>query len=210
MKDIKDEAHQHRVTRWIDGELEEHEIKKMLEADPSLKEEVEATKALGDLLRSHIASERRVPLPGMFNHQILRKIEGEGEKSFWSWGSRFFSWMTLSEWGLPVAASAALLALFGIGLHVDTAGHFRSRVVHTFAPNPAHGVETRQNDETALTVITLQGLEPLSETTQVMGYFPTNSSREPLLATTTFYEGEKPPLLLAMNARGEPQLRSLR
>lgn len=199
-----------RATRWIDGEIKDSEVRDLLEAYPHLREERRAFRAMGDLLRRELEPEREVGSPGVFNRQILRRIEEEKERTFRNQAYRFFSWLTHSEWGLPLAASATLLCLLLFGFQMQEGGRFQSRVVHTFTPNPVHEASTQENGRAGVTVIELQGLAPVPETLQVMGYFPTASKEGPLMASTTYYEGDRPRLLLTMNAMGEPRLQSLR
>lgn len=199
-----------RVTRWIDGELTDQDIKDLLERDPSLVEEREAAREIGQTIRREFEAEREVPFPDMFNRQLFRRIDDERQKTVWSSASRFFSWITLSEWGLPLASSATLMMFLCVGLQFQGSRHFRSRVVHTFTPNPAHVAKTSESGAAGVTVISLQGLDPVPESTQVMGFFPTSSRKESLVAGTTYFEGKRPRLLLSLTQDGEPRLSRLR
>lgn len=199
-----------RVTRWIDGELTDQDISDLLQREPTLREQREAARGIGQRLRQEFDAEREVHFPEMFNRQILRRIEEEQKKTVWSDASRFFSWLTLSEWGLPVAASATLMLFLCAGLQFQGARHFRSRVVHTFTPNPAHAAQTKEIGRAGVAVISVQGLEPVPGSTQVMGFFPTQSRPDALAEATTFLEGEQPRLLLSLNQNGEPRLTRLR
>lgn len=200
---MKDEE---RVTRWIDGQLKNSEIKDLLEANPSLQDERHAMRKLGQMVREEIPPERDVPFPELFNRQVMKRIEEEKEKTLANRLHHFFFWLTTSDWGLPMASAATLVVLFGVGLQVQKARHFGSKVVHTFTPNPAHVAKAQENQKAGVTVISLQGLTPLPESAQILGYLPTKSNRERLMATTTFYEGKAPLVRLSMNTRGEPRL----
>lgn len=207
---MKDEADVIRVTRWMDGELRDEEIGDLLAEAPDLADQRHAMVEMGNLVREQFPPEMEVPFAEGFNRQVLRRIEEEQERSLEGKVVRLFSGVSASEWALPVAAAAALLLLLVAGLQLDRGGDFRSRVVHTYTPNPSHAAQTQAHERTGVTVIDLAGLAPIPATEQVMGYFPAGSREEPLLARTIYYdEDQRPLLVLTHTDAGEPRLRSL-
>lgn len=199
-----------RVTRWIDGELKDSEVRDLLEDHPSIEEDRHAAMEIRQRIRQEMTSESDVPFPDLFNRQILKRIEDERRGTFRNRIHSFLPWLTISGWGLPLAASATLLGLLVTGIQLQRPQPVHSKVVHTFTPNPAHIAKTREIGKVRATLIDIEGLAPLPETDQVMGYFPTESREETLMAATTYFEDGSPRLLLSMSDLGEPRLQRLR
>jgi hypothetical protein len=172
-----------RLTRWLDGELGEPEVRDLIERDPELVALRQDMERIGVSLREIFPPAEEPPFPELFNKQILRKIE-ELPANRWQAAWRLFreslaDWMNESQWALPASASALLV----VGLAVVTAaGSSRiahSEVVHTYAPHPEHSVSTDFVRRAQATVIVLEGLEAVPDDHRITGFFRSGTETGP-------------------------------
>jgi len=204
---MKDDPDVIRITKWIDGELNDTQIDDLSEELTELESDRQAIREMGEAIREQFPPEMEVPFGEIFNRQILRRIEEERKKTISARIHAFFSWMTTSEWALPATAATALVVLLLVGTRFQGGDSFGSRVVHTFTPNPAHAATTVEHRRAGVTVVDLKGLEPLPASEQVVGYVPVRSSEDVRMAKTIFYdEKDRPLLVLTTDASGEPHL----
>ena len=100
--------------KWVDGKLssdEEKQLEVLIEADPSISDELESMKSLGQDLKSEIKSSVEPPYGDFFNSQLMRKVDLEVKsqqpaKKVERW------WQSLRWAGAPAGALALVLAFF--------------------------------------------------------------------------------------------------
>ncbi|MFT5467262.1 MAG: hypothetical protein ACI8UO_002366 [Verrucomicrobiales bacterium] len=206
------ESDQHRVTRWIDGELTDDEVRDLLEQHPELLVEKTEALRLGEQLRQELPAEEEIPHPDFFNHQIEQEIQGDHPESM---PAQLFPVFQRMKWTAFAGAIVMVVLLCGMGM-----GWFggkdaaipgdRTEIVSVYAPDPNHEATVSWSKDAEATVMTISGLEPVSGTTQIAGYFPDSSTRNPGLASTTFFaENGEPLLVLTISSLGLPSIRPI-
>lgn len=204
------ESDQHRVTRWIDGELTDEDIRDLLELHPELHEEKDAAHRVGDLLRQELPADAEVPNAEFFNDSILR--EAIEEEPYPQGGpAQMFPIFERMKWIALAGCAAMVLALCGIGINAwNTAADGRNEIISAYTPNPNHEASVEYNGAADATVMTLSGLDAVPQSNVVIGFFPKTSETNRALASTTYYtEDGEPILVLTVNAFGLPTIRPI-
>lgn len=183
-----------RLTRWLDGELKDEEVKDLIARDPELIALRQDIDRIGGSLREIFPTAEEPPFPELFNKQILRKIE-ELPVNRWQAAWRLFreslgDWWNESQWALPATASALLLV--GLAAVTGAAGSrvSHSEVVHTYAPHPQHSVTTEFVRRAQATVIVLDGLEAVPDDHRIIGYFRPEAGPASGLASAVEFSSE--------------------
>lgn len=166
-----------RITRWIDGELEDAEVEDLLAANPELRGAKAKAGELGNLLRKELDNGEKIPYPDFFNHQLMKHIEdedqaaaaaGAGPEAYRDLPSgAFFPFLRLSR---KLAAYGFLLVLAGfIAWVVFSPGATGSQIVSTYTPNPDIEAKTFYSDEAEATVLLLEGLTEIPAQQEIRG-----------------------------------------
>lgn len=163
-----------RITRWIDGELDDAQIADFLASHPELRAERAAAHGVRDLLRRELESGGKMPFPDFFNRQIQRHIEEEAElearrKAYTQIPQAgFFSWFTFTR----NIAGAALLVLIGvfIGKAFFDSRAAGSQVVNTYAPDPSVAATLFYSKPANATVLVLDGLSAFPAAREITGH----------------------------------------
>lgn len=156
-------SEQERLTRWVDGELTDDDVRDLLEAHPEMKNAREDSHRIGDLLRSEIKPEEKVPHADFFNHQIQRRIESVEPERTTGWRDEltlfplFTRFRLISGFGF----TAVFLGLIAFGLGTPPAD--RSEVVMTYTPVPGATATTEYHRGAAATVIRIAGIDDVRE-----------------------------------------------
>ena len=212
-----------RITRWIDGELDDEAVADLLSAHPDLVEEKNRALELGDLLHRELAPEREaeVPYADFFSHRVRQRIlDGEQDEEDAQASER----ATLRDEAeyLPLftrlrhaAGLAFVVMLVGILTYAwfspSTTPPFGSEVVSTYAPDPSVTATTRYDSEAEATVIELEGLAEIPVAQSIAGVFP--GSYQPCgefgRTILTNPANGHPLLALAIDASGRPEITPL-
>ena len=173
--DLEDK--QQQVTRWIDGELSPEELP-AFEAHASKDPQLSAAKKQAEQLRRLLQAEmpaREIPNPEFFNSQIQRRItEGAAssapaEAAPSTSGGGILSWFR-SPFTLASAAAVILLGFFALSQNRNgstTPDH--TSVASTYTPDKEIGASHFYSDEAEATVIMLDGLAALPDSTELKG-----------------------------------------
>ena len=204
-----------RITRWIDGELDESEVEDLLAAHPELREAREAALETGRLLRKELETGDRIPFPDFFNRQVQRHIEDEQaleerKKAYAEIPeANFFSWFNFSR----NLAGAALLVLIGvfIGKAFFDSRRLGSEIVYTYAPDPSVTATMDYNADANATVLLLDGLSAIPAAREITGhrtagYIPRSGGLVP-----TLYSADNPrtAFVLVKDHRDVPTVREV-
>ena len=66
-----------KITQWIDGELDDDQVRDLLDAHPELNDLKSSTNKAGNLLRQELPLEEKLPYPDFFNHRIQQRLSEE-------------------------------------------------------------------------------------------------------------------------------------
>jgi len=178
-----------RITRWIEGELRDSDVQDLLDSDPDLHELRQSAEELGNLLRSELPPQE-IPYPDFFNHQVMRRIEREGDEpekaQIVITLPRLFASLVNGQ-GLMsgLAVVAVIFLAMGTMLFGGKAGPGHSTVVHMFSPDPEHSVAASYNNRAGATVISIDGIEPLDSNASVFTYEYKANGQGMVTQTTT-------------------------
>lgn len=167
------ERQQEQLTRWIDGELagdELREFENAVAADPQLAEAKAEAESLSRLLKADMP-ERHIPNPEFFNSQIQRRISEDAPPAKASAASAggILSWFR-SPFTLASAAAVVLLGLFALSqASGDPATSEHTSVASTYTPDKAIAASHFYSDEADASVIMLDGLAALPDSTELNG-----------------------------------------
>jgi negative regulator of sigma E activity len=187
-----------RLTRWIDGELSDADVRDLLDADPSLLEMKAEAQAIGTDLRQEFSAEETVPYADFFNHQLRQRIEEEGATNgapvTWREEAQVLPMFTRLRTAFGLAFVAMVAGVLGYTALQANRGASQTQVVRAFAPDANVIATAYWNDSAKATVLTLDGLEPIATTETVAGVTaPIDpdfewqlTERSTLLATLTF------------------------
>lgn len=158
-------------SKWIDDCLTPDEqviVDAALAEDPSLIEEVESARGLGDLMKSEFPASQEPMYPDFFNSQILNKvaqIDREGaaktaEKSSPWWARIGFAWV-------PASGLAAVLAFFA-GTKVnppeqDADFAAATELPNVYTPGGNHKTRVVANAQGEVSVIVVEGLDAIGD-----------------------------------------------
>ena len=214
---------QERITRWIDGELDDDAVADLLSAHPELAEEKNRTHELGDLLHRELAPEREaeVPYADFFGHRVRQRIlEDEAEENAaTSTGATlkdeaaYLPLFTRLRYAAGLAFVVMLVGIVGYALFTSSNGSaFGSEVVSTYTPDPAVTATTRYDSEAEATVIELEGLAEIPVGQSIAGVFP--GSYQPCgdfgRTILTDHANGHPLLALAIDSSGRPEITALK
>ncbi|MFT4547224.1 MAG: anti-sigma factor RsiW [Verrucomicrobiales bacterium] len=170
------EKNQERLTRWIDGELAGEELREFEHAaaqDPQLAEAKAEAENLRHLLQADMPA-RDIPNPEFFNSQIQRSIEEESAPAASasaapaSASGSIVSWFR-SPFTLISAAAVAVLGMFALGQNPASVSPDHSSVASTYTPDQTIDASHFYSDEADATVIMLEGLAVLPDSTDLNG-----------------------------------------
>ncbi len=199
-----------RLTKWFDGELDDDEVADLLARDHGFFDERGEVREIGEFvrLRGRLPGDPEEsvepPFPELFNRRILRRIEEE-PRNAWVETWRLFrssldDWMGESQWALPVASAALLVAGLVVVTGWESGRVPHSEIVHTYAPHRQHSVKAEFSKRAEAMVISLEGLEPIPETEVVTGYFR-DGSEQGLAVAADFRLGQPAVLSTAERPR---------
>lgn len=190
---------EHLLGRWLDGELDANErvrFEAMMAADPTLREEAESLRKLGDSLRAHVTMERPVPHADFFNSQIQKRIaEVQGaEERLQTPAAPAASWLSWLRMPWAIAGAAALLTL---GIWMSQSGKPQTQILSLYAPKAGVQATSFHSDAANATVLMLDGLDAIPADKNIVGLNVHHSESDPEVATTTLF-GEHGEVLLVM------------
>ena len=167
------ERKQEQLTRWIDGDLEGDELRDfeaIVANDPQLREAKAEAEKLSHLLKADMP-ERDIPNPDFFNNQIQRRI-GEGSPAATAatapTASGILSWFR-SPFTLASAAAVLAVGLFVFSQKSTTGASEHTSVTSTYTPDREIAASHFYSDEADATVIMLDGLAALPDSTELNG-----------------------------------------
>lgn len=203
---MKTPSEDHDLIRWLDGEMNEAERSRFtarLEADPSLKAEVEVMQRLSADLRAHLPDEMPVPYADFFNSQIQVRIAQEETLSLPAAQRSWLDWFRLPT----LLTATAAIAIAGYTIWQQSAPAGNSFVHSIYAPNPAVKAHTFHSEAAQATVLMLDGVEEIPADRKIVGYHIERSETDQEIAATTLY-GERGEVLLVVtkDARNQPRL----
>lgn len=209
------ESDQHRVTRWIDGELTDDDVRDLLEQHPELLDQKRELLENGELLRQQLPGDEEIPHSDFFNHRIQQRIE-EDEAWEESTPAQMFPIFERMKWTALAMAIVLVVLVCGIGMgwfggKDGYAPNGRSKIVSVYTPDPDHAATVVWSKEAEATVMTIDGLEPISEGVQVAGFFPATSPDAPGIGSATFFAANgEPVLVLTISPLGLPKIRPIK
>ena len=170
-----------RITRWIDGELDDDAVADLLSAHPGLAEEKKSCPtSFGGLLHSELAPDREkdVPYADFFSHRIRQRILEDDEEEMPSGDesvslkeeAEYLPLFTRMRWTAGLAFVAMLVGIVGYNLMTSPSA-VGSEVVSTYTPDPMVTATTRYDSDAEATVIELDGLAEIPVDHSIAGVF---------------------------------------
>ena len=206
------ESDQHRVTRWIDGELADDDVRDLLQEYPELLDDKREALQLGALLRQELPAEEEIPHADFFNHQIESQVMDEDPYPSTE-PAKLFPIFERMKWTALAGAIAMVVLLCGLGMGWFGGGEVpadRSEIVSVYTPNPAHNTSVEWSSDADATLIKIGGLNPVPMGDRVAGFFPSTSERNDGLASTTYFSKDgRPVLVLTLSPLGLPRIRTI-
>ena len=202
----------HDLIRWLDGEMtadERRAFEATLQNDPELAAEAESMRQLSESLKTHLPAEMPVPHADFFNSQIQVRIAQmelddarEREKAAESTAG-WLSWLRM-----PWLAGAAAAAFTIAGLvWTQNSSTGTSTIASTYTPNPSVHAQVFHSADAQATVLMLDGLEPVPAEKKIVGFRVHRAESDAEVATTTLFDENGSVLaVVALNAKGQPQL----
>ncbi|HSJ01477.1 MAG: anti-sigma factor [Verrucomicrobium sp.] len=201
------------LARWLDGELSAEErvrFEAMMAADPSLREEADSLRQLGDLLRANVTLERPLPNADFFNSQIQEQIAADQRaeervktQATPSSSGSWLSWLRM-PWALGGLAAALAAGLF---LMRPATPGAQTQVLSFYAPKTGIEASTYHNDAAGATILMLNGLESIPNDRNIVGINVHHSETDTEVATTTLFDDKGGILLvMAKDASSKPLL----
>ncbi len=196
--------------RWLDGELSVEEcatFEALMAADPELREQAAAMKAMGDSLRSHVPFEREVPHADFFNAQIQEAIAAEQRAADRATSRKQGSWLDWlrSPWMLAGATAALAAGFFLLQTQAPTSD--RTQILSYYVPNDTITTKAFYSKDADATVLMLDGLKPLPSDQNVAGLNIHHSENDPEHAITTLYDDHGEVLLvMSKDAANRPRV----
>lgn len=205
-----------KLTQWIDGELDDEQVRALLDAHPELIELKKSADETGSLLRQGLSIEENLPYPDFFNHRIQQRlleeeVESKSPAINMKEEANYFPLFTRSRLfaGLAFAALAIGLIVNSV-LSPDATGSVaHSEVVGTYTPNPDVIASSHYNAEAGVTIIQLDGLEEIPAEVQVSGIFPRSYQPDATVASTTLHSRDTNEALVILehDNYGRPNIR---
>ena len=210
MKTPSDENHD--LIRWLDGEMtadERRAFEATLQNDPELAAEAESMRQLSESLKTHLPAEMPVPHADFFNSQIQVRIAQmelddarEREKATESTAG-WLSWLRM-PW--LAGAAAAAFAIAGL-VWTQNSSSGTSTIASTYTPNPSVHAQVFHSADAQATVLMLDGLEPVPAEKKIVGFRVHRAESDAEVATTTLFdENGSVVAVVALNAKGQPQV----
>lgn len=207
-----------KLTRWIDGELEDDQVRDLLETHPELIELKKSATESSQLLRQELPLEETIPYPDFFNHRIQQRLQ-ENEKTAaeptvtsLKEESQFLPFFTRSRLfaGLAFAALAVGLIVHSILGPDPIESSVHTEIVDTYTPNPNVIASSHYDSDAQATIILLEGLEEIPADIKVSGIFPRSYQPDAALATTTLRskDNNKVLVILENDHYGRPNIRT--
>ncbi len=206
-----------KLTLWIDGELEDDQVRDLLEAHPELVNLKKSAGESGSILRQELPLEEQIPYPDFFNHRVQQRLleddetEAELPAATLKEESQFFPFFTRSRLFAGLAFGTLAIGLIvhsvigpdsmGSGIHTE--------IVDTYTPNPQVIASSHFNSEAQATIILLEGLEEIPANIEVSGIFPRSYQPNAALAATTLRSRDtnEPLVILENDHYGRPNIR---
>lgn len=171
------------VIRWIDGDLDEpgrQRLEAAAAADPALAALRADAGRIGVMLRATRPASQDVSGPGLFMHQLARRLDAAGAAASLPAAAATTPRRegSLMRWLAPMAAAAAVV-LGGalVGAHYNhrlLAGN--TVLLSSYAPDPAVNIDARYVEGADAVVIVLDGLPPVADPAEIVG-FEANDTR---------------------------------
>ena len=206
-----------KITKWIDGELDDDQVRDLLDAHPELSDLKNSVSKAGNLLRQELPLEEKLPYPDFFNHRIQQRLlEDDSEVDVPAVSLReeaqVLPWFTRSRLFAGFAFSVMAIGLIVHSvLGPDPAGSgIRTEVVGTYAPNPDGLASSHYDADANAIIIELEGLEEIPADMQISGIFPRSYQPDASLATTTTLRSRdtnEPIAILENDRYGRPSIR---
>ena len=193
------------ITRWIDGELEDADVRELLEKYPELRKEKARADEMREMLQKELETGEKIPYPDFFNHQIRRRIEEEKtavstSKDYEEMSEKqLFPWFTLSR----NVAALALLVLVGIFIAVayfDVRDH-GTKIVSTYTPSPGVEATAFYSDQANASVLMLDGLKELPASYEIKGQQAMSYDPSADGSSITLYSKNRHPVLVLIMDR---------
>lgn len=205
-----------KLTLWIDGQLEDNQVRDLLDAHPELADLKKSAAETGKLLRQQLPLEEDLPYPDFFNHRIRQRlVEDDAETELPALAlkeeAQLFPWFTRSRLfaGFAFAALAIGLIVHSV-LGPNPAGSSdHTEIVGTYTPNPQVFASSHYDADAGVTIIQLDGLEEIPADMQISGIFPRSYQPDASLAATTFRSRDtnEPIAILENDRYGRPNIR---
>lgn len=214
----EDEKKLTQITQWIDGELDDEQVRELLNTNPELIELKKSADEAGKLLRHELPLEENPPYPDFFNHRIQQRLleednaETQPAAASMREEARFFPMFTRSRLFAGLAFSALAIGLIVHSLLDPINSSSQSEIVGTYTPNPNVEASIQYHAEAQATIISLEGLETIPSDVKISGIFPDCYQPDASLATTTLRDNynNEALVILENDHYGRPNIRKAR
>jgi len=204
-----------KLTQWIDGKLDDDQVRSLLDAHPELVDLKKSAAESGNLLRQELPLEENLPYPDFFNHRIQQRLQEDTDADAPSVSlkeeSQYLPLFTRSRLfaGFAFAALAIGLIVHSVLGPNPTDSSARTEVVGTYTPNPQVLASSHYNADAGATIIQLDGLEEIPSDMEITGIFPRSYQPDASLASTTLRSRDtnEPLVILENDHFGRPNIR---
>ncbi len=206
-----------KITRWIDGEIDDDQVRDLLKANPELIELKKSASEGSQLLRQELPLEEKIPYPDFFNHRIQQRLTEDSEAEMplpaasLKEESQFLPFFTRSRLfaGLAFAALTIGLIVHSIIGPDPIGSSVHTEIVGTYTPNPRVIASSHYNSDAQAIIILLEGLEEIPAGIEVSGIFPRSYHPDAALAATTLRskDNNEALVILENDHYGRPNIR---
>ncbi|MCF6311292.1 MAG: hypothetical protein L3J39_02470 [Verrucomicrobiales bacterium] len=211
----EDEKKLTQITQWIDGELDDEQVRHLLDAQPELIELKQSADETGKLLRQELPQEENLPYPDFFNHRIQQRLLEEDSPAAEPAAinmreeAHFFPLFTRSRLFAGLAFGALAIGLIVHSVFGPANSATQSEIVGTYTPNPNVEASIQYNAEAQATIIVLEGLDAIPSDVEISGIFPSSYQPDAALATTTLRDkhNNQALVILENDHYGRPNIR---
>lgn len=205
-----------KITQWIDGNLDEDQVRELLSAHPELADLKKSAADTGNLLRQELPLEEDLPYSDFFNHRIQQRLMEEDAETETSTVSLKEEAQYLPLFTRSRLFAGVAFAVLAIGLIVHSVfgpntvnSGIHTEIVGTYTPNPKVIASSHFNADAGATIILLEGLEEIPSDMKISGIFPRSYQPDAALAATTLRSKDtNEPLVVLENDRyGRPNIR---